>query len=220
MTYQNHAPYNTESGPATHYIAEDQFEGEEDGKAYANILNNYLNGIYLTNRALDTFVGRFREAEEPVVLVLFGDHKPWLGGGNSVYNALGINIDLGTEEGMMNYYTSDYVIWANDAAKAKFGEGLSEEALAERFSGDGGVTAPFFLMLKAFDMLGWEGPQLMQLERDFVREEAVAVNRETEFYVLADGTFAKDPGEEVLAREREILYCQYYLKHKNIYTAK
>ncbi len=119
---------------------------------------------------------------------------------------------------MLNYFSTSYVIWMNDAAKEVLGEGLSEEEKTARFSGDGGCSSPFFLIGKLFDMAGWEGPAFMQLERDFQREQAIAVNREAEFYVLADGTFAKDPGEEVLAREREILYCQYYLKHNNIYA--
>lgn len=34
---------------------------------------------------------------------------------------MGINIDQSTLEGLLNYYTTPYVIWANDAAKAKLG---------------------------------------------------------------------------------------------------
>ncbi len=217
VTYQNHAPYSDTGSPETQFVDPACFAGGA-GAAEYNILNNYLNGIYQTNIAIETFVEHARESEDPLILILFGDHKPWLGGGNSVYEALNINIDLDTEEGMMNYYSSNYVIWANDAAKEVLGKGLTEEQRAERFSGDGGDSAPFFLMAKTFDMAGWEGPAFLQLEREFIRDAAVAVNRETEFYVLADGSFAKDPGEEVLAREREILYCQYYLKHKIIYA--
>jgi len=218
VTYQNHAPYSAEYAPETDFLEDGLFADEEDGEALANILCNYLSGIRQTNRAIETLVGRAGESDDPIALVFFGDHKPWLGGENRVYNALGINIDLGTPEGMLNYYSTSYVIWMNDAAKTLLGEGLSEEEAAVRFSGNGGDSSPFFLMTKLFDMAGWDGPAFMQLERAFMREEAIAVNRETEFYVLADGTFAKDPGEEVLSREREILYCQYYLKHKNRYA--
>ena len=218
VTYQNHAPYSDASAPAIRFVSETQFAGQEGGDGLRNILSNYFNGIYQTNQALGTFVDHARGSDRPIALIFFGDHKPWLGGGNSVYEGLGINLDLGTEEGMLNYFSTSYVIWMNDAAKEVLGEGLSEEEKAARFSGNGGCSSPFFLIGKLFDMAGWEGPAFMQLERDFQREQAIAINREAEFYVLADGTFAKDPGEEVLAREREILYCQYYLKHNNIYA--
>ncbi len=218
VTFQNHAPYSDEGSPDTPMVDPAVFAGLPDGTACYHILNNYLTGIFQTNQAIGTFVDRAEASDDPLILVFFGDHKPWLGGGNRVYEALGINLDLGTEEGMMNYYSTSYVIWANSAAKRVLGAGLSEEERSARFSGDGGDSAPCFLMTKLFDLAGWTGPALIQLERDFIREEAVAVNRETEFYVLADGTVAKDPGEEVLAREREILYSQYYLKHKNIYA--
>ena len=52
-----------------------------------------------------------------MVIVVFGDHNPWLGDGNAVYKAIGLDLDFSTEEGFYNYYSTRYLIWANDAAK-------------------------------------------------------------------------------------------------------
>ena len=56
-----------------------------------------------------------------MVIVLFGDHNPWMGDANSVYSKLGIDLDLSTKEGFLNYYATRYLIWANDAAKEVLG---------------------------------------------------------------------------------------------------
>ena len=35
---------------------------------------------------------------------LFGDHKPWMGNGGSVYEEMGIDFDTSTLAGFRNYY--------------------------------------------------------------------------------------------------------------------
>ncbi len=64
-------------------------EGSGLSQESCNIWNNYLNGVAETLQALTTLVQGLEEMEEPVVLVLFGDHKPWGGNGNSAYSELG-----------------------------------------------------------------------------------------------------------------------------------
>ena len=86
-------------------------------EASRNILANYLGSVMDTQEHLSELVDALRESDEPVVLIVFGDHKPWLGNGNSVYEALGVNLDTSTEEGFYNYWSTRYLIWANDAAK-------------------------------------------------------------------------------------------------------
>ena len=82
------------------------------------------------------------------MLAVFGDHKPWLGYSNSAYQELGVNLDTATEEGFYNYYSTRYLIWANDAAK---------EALGEDFVGEGPDVSSCFLMNLLFDLCGWQG---------------------------------------------------------------
>ena len=121
------------------------------------ILDHYLAGVGETIGELVRFTDALAAREEPVVLVVFGDHKPWLGNDSSVYRELGVNLDLGTSDGFYNYYSTPYLIWANDAAK---------EILGCNFTGEGADCSPCFLMAKLFDLCSWDGPGFMQLQRE------------------------------------------------------
>ena len=121
-----------------------------------NILNNYLTGIYDTNRHLEAFIDALRHDPAPVVVVLFGDHKPWLGNGHSVYHELGINIDGSTDEGFLNFFSTPYIIWANYAAR---------EVAGHDFIGEGRSFSPGFLMVEVFSLLHWDGEAYMQALR-------------------------------------------------------
>jgi len=67
--------------------------------------------------------------------------------------ALGIDFDQGTEKGFYHYWSTRYLIWANDAAKAVLGRGLT---------GEGPDISPCFLMNVLFQQLGWTGDAYMQ----------------------------------------------------------
>ena len=101
-----------------------------------------------------------RDSPEPVVLVFFGDHKPWLGEGESGYHAMGINVDQSTLEGTLNYYTTPYVIWANPAAKAKLGKD---------FKGEGPDMSPFLLMNYLYTAMGWPKDAMMQMQDHYLK---------------------------------------------------
>ena len=96
---------------------------------------------------------KFAAVEDPVVMVIYGDHKPWLGDGNSVYSELGIDLDVSGEESLFHMYGTEYLIWANDAAKAALGGG---------FTGEGPDLSPNYLMNEVFDLCGWTGSAWMQ----------------------------------------------------------
>ena len=154
VTYQNHGPY------ADGYLYDTKHEfvrqnGLSD-ESY-NILNNYFWGIERTDCALETLVDTLRTDPEPVVLVLFGDHKPWLGDNSSAYADAGIDLSRKTEESFYDYCRTPYVIWANDAAK---------ETLGRSFTGEGGDFSPCYLMMKLFDECGFTGDAYMNALRD------------------------------------------------------
>lgn len=165
VTYQGHAPYETDVklwGTDTKPLYTAQ------GVSYESdcILNNYLGTIKDTGWRLWQFAEKIKSEKEPCVLLVFGDHKPWLGDGNSVYDELGINIDVSTKEGFLNYYSTEYVIIANDAAKAIIGDD---------FSGEGEMTSPCFLMNVLFEKLGYEANAFMQYT-DTVMKKIPVIN--------------------------------------------
>ena len=98
-----------------------------------------------------------RTDPEPVVLVLFGDHKPWLGDNSSAYADAGIDLSRWTVQSFYDYCRTPYVIWANDAAK---------ETLGRSFTGEGGDFSPCYLMMKLFDECGFTGDAYMNALRD------------------------------------------------------
>ena len=149
VTYQGHGPYAT---------TENQWKGESftDGRYSTEttfIVDNYLASVKDTAQELRIFLDELQREERSVVVVVYGDHMPWLGDGNSAYMELGADLDTSTEEGFLNYYGTRYLIWANDAAKKTIGHD---------FVGEGDTVSSCFLMNEVFESLGWEGSAWMQ----------------------------------------------------------
>ena len=149
ITYQGHGPYEADN---PHYT-EPYVENGGWSEASQTILNNYLNAQAETTAMLYDYAMQMLATAEPVVLVFFGDHKPWMGNADSVYHELGINIDRSTDEGFLNYYSTRYLILANDAAK---------RATGNDFRGAGETISASFLMNKVFELCGWRGSAYMQ----------------------------------------------------------
>ena len=183
ISIQNHGPYSYGT-PATEYLTAEDCEDT----TIRNIVNNYLELISTTNEALVELVETLRDMDEPVVLVFFGDHMPYWGNYTTLdpYEALGINVDTATDEGFMNYYSTPYVIWANDAAK---------EALGEDFTGDGGNFGPYFLMNRVFELCGIEGNALTQAANDLMDAGVTMISSAVEVY-CENGEFVDSLSEE------------------------
>lgn len=153
VSYQNHGPYPSET------YWEEYVTPEKNGWSMQTccVINNYLAGIRSTINEMCRMTEELEGRDEPIVFVFFGDHKPWMGNGNSVYTEMGINMDVSTLDGFYNYYATPYVIYANQAAR---------DLLGNDFAESGGDFSPCFLMAKVFDECGWEGPGFMQLQRE------------------------------------------------------
>ena len=148
VTYQGHGPYS-----ATEVWRGEHFTDGRYSRASANILDNYLGSVKDTSNQLRTLLNRFEKSGDPVVVVLYGDHKPWLGDNNSVYQELKIDLDTSEETGLYNKYSTQYVIWATDAAK---------KILGKSFSGKGADVSSNYLMNEVFSQCGWSGNAWMQ----------------------------------------------------------
>ena len=122
-------------------------------------MNNYLGGLYDTQKEIKKMTDYFRSSSEPVVLVLFGDHKPWLGDDSVVYSELGIDIFGSSDESFYNYYSTPYLIWANDAAKS---------ALGSDFNGQGPDISPCYLMNQVFNISNLQGPSYLKFTNELM----------------------------------------------------
>ena len=180
VTYQGHGPYTATwvEWPGAHF-SEGALEGEQ-----CNIFNNYLGCIRDSDTHFTAFLDQLRESERPVAVLLYGDHKPWLGDNKEVYADLGISLDLSTEEGVLNYLTTEYVIWINPAA---------EKLLGRQIRGQGPTVSPCYLMNVLFEQLGWEGNGFLKLMEEY--RQVMPVISTTGRYII-DGQFTADVPEE------------------------
>ena len=194
VTYQGHGPYDTEAVWRGNHFTDGRYSTET-----ANIVDNYLGSVADTAAQLQWLTDRLRQEERPVVLLVFGDHKPWLGDGNSAYRELGVNLDTSTRDGFYNYYGTRYLIWANDAAK---------KALDEKFVGEGPDVSSCFLMNLLFDLCGWQGDAWAQATADIWQEIPVltTVGR----YVCKDGQLTETPDEAGQVALRRYRVLEYY----------
>ena len=194
VTYQGHGPYSTEDTWRGMHYTDGRYSTET-----TNIVDNYLASLQDTAEQLRLLLNDFAAEERPVVVIGFGDHKPWLGDGNSAYHELGVNLDTSTAEGFYNYYGTRYFIWANDAAKATLGND---------FVGEGPDVSSCFLMNLLFDQCGWAGDGWTQATTAIWREipALTTVGR----YLQRDGSLVETLDESGQAALEDYRQIEYY----------
>lgn len=176
VTYQNHGPYSTD---------ETSYKHVKD-KGYStnalNMFNRYLEGIKATNNSLNMLVEYLKNYEEPTILIVFGDHNPYLGEANYVYNELGIDMSLKDINSYENYYSIPYFIYGNNAAKEKIGKS---------FVGKANTISPNFLMNELFEYIGFKGNEYLKYTSEIKRHIDVFSNdyyKEDGKYILKNET--------------------------------
>lgn len=202
ITYQGHGPYTTDAvewgggawDPTGYYENVSDYD--------YNVMNNYLGSVRDTGNRMLEFLNALRYDETPVVVVFWGDHNPWLGDSGCVYTDLGVNLDTQTEEGFYNYYSTRYVMWANEAAK---------QVLGNDFQGEGPDLSSNYLMNELFRQLGWKGNAYMQLTEE-IRQTLPIVNSNG-FYV-ENGTVksAEELSETGAQALRNLRIAQYAVR--------
>lgn len=107
VTMQNHSGYTLGNIPAdqlTDY--QPQGAGSADDTAQ---LNEYLSCIEASDNDLEALVNELRDLDEPTVLVVFGDHQPFV---SQVYNDAYYQDETDVVHSARLYQTT-YRIWAN-----------------------------------------------------------------------------------------------------------
>ena len=82
------------------------------------MLSVYVEGVRDADAMLALLADTFSATEEPVVLVYFGDHLPYLGDNRVGYQELGSQAALAEDQAQNPFaaYDTPYLIWANDSA--------------------------------------------------------------------------------------------------------
>ncbi len=111
ITFQNHGPYSNEK------YNENEFVINNSNDKDINVFNNYITGIARTDKQLIKVFEFIEKIDKPIVLTVFGDHRPWLGYEGAGYTKLGIDANRNLVDGFINYYKTPYLIYGNNAAK-------------------------------------------------------------------------------------------------------
>lgn len=75
-------------------------------------LREAVQGIYDIDKAFMHLVDYFKKQKEPVLIVMYGDHLPFLGINSSTFKSLGFMKGDSTEQNP-NMYETPYIVWAN-----------------------------------------------------------------------------------------------------------
>jgi phosphoglycerol transferase MdoB-like AlkP superfamily enzyme len=124
ITIQNHGPYDGKYAiDGTNFNAE--FEIAEDVRMG---LANYFEGLKDSDEGLKRLIDYFKQTDEPVILVYFGDHLP------SFPLELLMRLDPLADdapdgEELLKYNRVPFLIWTNDAAKGLVNTAPFEESL-------------------------------------------------------------------------------------------
>jgi len=201
LSAQNHGPYDI-TGTWEPYIID---RGNLSDEAFF-ALNNYLHGIFDTTWRLAGFIEWLRYDPYPVVVVVVGDHMPWMGSDNFIYAELGINVDVSTEEGFLNFFSTPYFIWANHAAR---------QLLENDFTGYGGSFSPSFLMGEVFNQISWQGDSYMQALREL--QEVVDVISAPTGLFRENGVFTHALSPEAQKMYNRLRQMEFYRLNNFMY---
>ncbi len=196
VTYQNHGPYEDYYYPDKVYYINNSGYTEET----YNTVSEYFYGIKKTNDAIKKLIDFFDNEKESVIIILFGDHNPYLG--ENGYSELGINLDLSTIDGFLNYYETPYVIHANNSAKLMFDK---------NFVGKSDDISAIFLMNELFDYLDLKGNSYMQYMDELKNRVSVISDyfyKENNNYILKEDSIYKDLVDEYYSMN--YYYSNYY----------
>ena len=131
ITMENHQPFNEDKFHYECQIGAESGTLSEEDMAIVRVM---LEGITRADQALGELTEALRDLSEPTIVVFFGDHRPnlFMTDGDTVYTKLGLCPDNDTTgwtaEQINDLYSTDYLIWANDAALLQGREGTRQES--------------------------------------------------------------------------------------------
>jgi len=204
VTIENHGPYPNEPIGYPEILKHNGSVDEE----YYHLINNYAGGLRQNDEALGYLTEQLENLDEPVVLLYFGDHLPFLGSEFAGYKAM--NYKVGTSYGIdeyLNTYETPYFVWSNNSAKALFKEQGRDLPV-----GEAPTISANYLGTVLLDYLGFNHSAYFNYLKDIKSVLPVITRR---FYKKSDGSYTENLSDE----EKEVLntYCkmQYYILFDN-----
>lgn len=136
VTMQNHNPYNNTGYKFEEDIKVTSFNSDMQTEQYLSLMK-------MSDDALKQLVTYFKNVDEPVIIILFGDHQPHLS--DSFYtHMMGKEPLQFTQEDTMKKYQVPFLIWANYDIPEMFIEKASINYLSSIFLSVAGLKMSNF----------------------------------------------------------------------------
>ncbi|MBQ3920741.1 MAG: DUF4127 family protein, partial [Firmicutes bacterium] len=192
VTIQNHQTYNyakygdlpLEEVPLSVSVSDETRE----------FLEVYIEGVKDSSDMIAKLAEYTDSLDEPVLLVFYGDHKPNLGGS---YEDLGISFE---GEDILRKYEVPYIIRANRAY----------ERYVDLSPADGAKISANYLGAMVLELCGFRGLDTYIDYINAIRKQIPVYRLDDSAYVLSDGSFTTDPGEEIAGRLDVMHKWMYY----------
>ena len=119
VTIENHGPYNDNRYKKTYPIKLKRGVKLSDEARW--ILGNYITGLKNTDDMLKSITDFYDSKKEPVILLFYGDHKPYLGADYLGFRELDKKFAKGSSaKDNIATYETPYFIWSNKAGLKSF----------------------------------------------------------------------------------------------------
>ena len=205
-TIQNHMSYTADKYGADYDYPEVPLNVAVSDEV-ETLLKVYIEGARDADDMLGRLVDYFSQQSEPVILVFFGDHLPYLGDDQLAYRELGFTEDPAWDA--LTSYETPYVIWANDAGA----EVLDWESMVVKLDlPENGQLSASFLGAAVLELTGRTGASPWFDFLNHLRREVPVVQKQS--YQLADGTITDQLPEDLAA---EILKWRQWSYYKLMY---
>ena len=144
LDIQNHGPYFYDKyGKNLPYQCNSILSEEA-----ANNFGSYFLGIKDMDIMLGEVYDMIMSLDEPTIMVFYGDHLPGLGNDPSAFDEIGIKLSHDDLEKEIEFYSTPYVIVANESGRAF----LNRENVE---IGDGNAVSANYLASMVLDMLNY-----------------------------------------------------------------
>ena len=208
-TIQNHMSYTTAK-----YGADYDFPAVDltvpVSEDVETMLRVYTEGVRDADDMLGSLWDYFARRQEPVVLVYFGDHLPYLGDNQKGFAELGYTEQPYWAE--LTSFETPYVIWANDAAA----EALDWENAVSALELPEQISASF-LGAAVLELTGRGDDTAWFSFLNDLRREAPVVQKQS--YLLSDGTLTQTADGALSAAIQQWRQWSYYkLRYKEIHS--
>ena len=163
---QNHGPYFYDKyGENLPYECSVNLSEEA-----ANNFGSYFLGVKDMDNMLGEVYKMMNEIDEPTIMVFYGDHLPGLGSDPSAFDEIGIKLSHENLEKEIEFYSTPYVILANEKGRAL----MNRDNVEVR---DGNAVSANYLSSMVLDMLNYNKVDNFFIYNSEVRKRLPIISR-------------------------------------------